>query len=180
MTLTEDAPDTSREPPTAHLLRTMGAVSPDQRVLVLGDRESAGSLARLGFDVHLCASVESSGLSDQIEVVAPPVEDLPHEDEHFAWIVARGLDVGNSQEALVARYARLRELLQSGGWLYAALPAKQLNALFEAEPHSIDGIRTLMDRAGLEIAERPVLTDDEDDEIVVRGIFRRVDEHTAA
>jgi len=94
--------------------------------------------------------------------------------------VARGLDVGNSQEALVARYARLRELLQSGGWLYAALPAKQLNALFEAEPHSIDGIRTLMDRAGLEIAERPVLTDDEDDEIVVRGIFRRVDEHTAA
>ena len=97
-----------------HLLRTMAAVPPESRVLVLsgGLSDPAEPLARLGFEVRRSLAAE---------VAAQP-------DAHFDWVVA----VLERTDLELLR--EVRRVLKPGGWIYTASPRaeEEVRACMEA------------------------------------------------
>ncbi|PSQ98338.1 MAG: hypothetical protein BRD48_07720 [Bacteroidetes bacterium QS_9_68_14] len=100
----------------SHLLRTMAAVAPGQRVLVRGEETKeegasgrvAEALARLGFEVHAAAWTDAAarrvhraaeegqeagppgeGETPPMYATAAPVGALPYPEAHFGWVVVQ-------------------------------------------------------------------------------------------
>lgn len=179
----------SMRPPSDHLLRTFAAIPIGQRVLDVGCGEGRHTLplARLGFDVFACDSrteqVETvrSRLAELVgrelaeeRVTISSAQSLDYPDEHFDWVVAFG-GHGESltREEVGTALSEMRRVLRSGGWVYVALPARELNALAGTDPLSTDGLKQLMKQADLAEAERPKLI--EEGQVYIRAIYRRVD-----
>lgn len=178
-------------PALNHLLRTMAAVAPDQRVLVRGtgadepNGRVAGALAQLGFEVHaapwtddearavhqtVSEQAETGGEAPSVYAAASPVGALPYPEAHFGWVVVRAPRPDEEAEAsrrradLQALLAEARCHVRPGGWVFVLVPPT-------IAPDALGEAAT---QAALAEAEAP-----ERDGRRVRGIYRRVEEDTA-
>lgn len=180
----------SSSPALDHLLRTLAAVSPGRRVLVLGTDGGryVDALARLGFEVHACVPTDAVArrvLSTAEEgeragrayaTVASPGA-APYPEAHFDWVVVRCLGkrdrAARVQETerevkdagLAVRLAEARRLVRPGGWVFAVAPAALTS----------DALRQRAERAELAEAEAPSR---EEDGAALRAIYRRVEKGT--
>ena len=137
---------------SGHLLRTMAAVSPRTRVVVVGSGEHAEPLARLGFDVWACdadaehVSATRARLGDVLgaeeaarrAVVSRP-DALGYPDGFADWFV---LDVVPEAEALRAVLAEAARVLAPGAWLWTETP-------------DADAFLAATEAVGLALAEAP-------------------------
>jgi SAM-dependent methyltransferase len=174
-------------PPSDPLLRTLAAVPPSARVLDLGcgTGRHTGALARLGFDVYACtaepADVEAAraairdALGDRTEarvIVARPAA-LGYPDDFFDWVVAyRAYDAAEDAAALREMLDETRRVLKPGGWVWVAVRSAVLGG--DGTPAHLTA---RFEAAGFALAERPE-EEAGNGERVLRGIYRKVDEHT--
>ena len=143
-----------------HLLRTMAAVPPASRVLVLtgGLENPAEPLAQLGFAV--CRS--------------PAAEVGTHADAQFDWVVA----VLERADPEVLR--EVRRVLKPGGWVYAAVPAVEA----EAERHPPGEDLSAEEKVGARMAAarlaeaQPAQRAEARGRALVQAIYRRVEPGT--
>ena len=177
-------------PAVDHLLRTLAAVAPGQRVLLrgaTGEGSVARPLARLGFEVH-AAPWDDAAARGVLEAVggehasegppqaapvyaaAAPVHALPYPEAHFAWVVMRVPELEDASEeerteVLVALLEEARHHLQPGGWVFVLAPA---GPVFTGE-----GLGKAAAEAGLAEAEAPDQSGEQ-----MHAIYRRVEEGT--
>lgn len=134
-----------------HLLRTLAAVPPGSRVLVLGDVPASApvSLRSLGFDVET-ASGEMSGIGPS----------------QFDWVAAwmESVDAARGAASEIAR------VLSPGAWAWISVAR---------EGEAPEALTDAAMSAGLALSERPVAVSDSDGSRI-RGIYRRVDDTTTA
>jgi SAM-dependent methyltransferase len=169
---------------TDHLLRTLAAVPPSNRVLDLacGTGHHADLLARLGFDFFAC-EYDEARLSEARQLLADIVGEekaqdrliraspgsLGFPDEFFDWVVACGAyDLAASRPELADMLAETRRVLKTGGWVFTAVDVDVLYG----EPLPV-GLTRLFEAEGLALAEAPVVVD-EGETVLVRGIYRKV------
>lgn len=123
------------------LLRTLAAVAPGSRIVVLGlaDEALPADLARLGFDVWASGPthVEASRAA-MAEVVADAsdritsarLDALGYPDAYADWVVVPALTPGES-------LAEARRVLRDGGWIWLALDGDTDAALALADAHDL-------------------------------------------
>jgi hypothetical protein len=182
-----------------HLLRTMAAATPGQRVLVRGEEMEedtsgrvAEALARLGFEVHAAAwtdaaarrvhrAAEAQGQeaspsgSEEAEETLPmyataaPVGALPYPEAHFGWVVVQA-PCPDEEAAAACRQEDLRALMAE-----ARRHVRPGQWVFVLAPASVapEALAEAAEQAALAEAEPP-----ERDGARVRGIYRRVEKDT--
>ncbi|MEM1115653.1 MAG: methyltransferase domain-containing protein [Bacteroidota bacterium] len=139
---------------SGHLLRTLAAVSPQSRVVIVGcgDGVHAEAIARLGFDVWACdadarhvtatharlGAVLGTEDADRRAVLSR-LDALGYPDGFADWIV---LDAVPEAAHLVAVVAEAARVLAPGAWLWTETP----------DP---EAFLTTTQAAGLMIAEAP-------------------------
>ena len=172
-------------PPSAHLLRTLAAVPVQSRVLDLGCGRGrhTEALARLGFDLFACtadpeavaatralvAEVLGSGEAERRVTAARPGA-LGYADDFFDWVVAHSTyDAAESAAELKDMLAETRRVLKNGGWVFVAF--RRALAGPDLTPETLT---KLFAEAGLVLAEDPA-EEDEHGELILRGIYRKVE-----
>lgn len=119
---------------SGHLLRTLAAVPPSARVVVVGSREGvhAEALARLGFDVWACdadprhvaatrarlGAVLDASEADRRSVLSR-LAALGYPDGYADWVV---LDTVPEAGALGEVLAEAARVLAPGAWLWTETP----------------------------------------------------------
>lgn len=168
--------------PSGHLLRTFAAVPVAHRVLELGCGPHTDALARLGFDLHACATapavveaaravlaaiLDPEAARRRVILVAR-LDALGYPDQFFDWIIAYDV-LGARDERTPEVLAEARRVLKAGGWLYVAASAEAGS--------TVERLGAAMRRADFALAEQPEAYQ-EAGRRLVRGIYRRVDPGT--
>lgn len=168
---------------SSHLLRTLAAVPPSDRILELGcsDGQLTAALHALGFDLFACsprtADVERTRTAldaDDAQQRITPADTaaLGYPDDYFDWVIAYGAyDEAADLAVLMDQLAETLRVLKPGGWVYVAMREETVGE--DATP---EALTKLFEHAGYALAERPVL--DQEGEPVLRGIYRKVDATT--
>ncbi len=166
--------------PSDHLLRTLAAVAPQSRILILGpDAEGhLESLGLLGFELYAAADDGAvvARLQERVTSLAghpaagrvAKVSDAdaePFGGVRFDWVVAVGfLNPGGVPEGTARLLGWTRRRLKDGGWVYMGVPAQNF---------SERSLTETMQAAGFALSEEPRRAGDR-----LEGIYRRVDAHT--
>lgn len=151
---------------SGHLLRTLAAVSPHSRVVVVGSGDGTHSeaIARLGFDVWACDADAEHVAATRARLgaalgkneagrraVLSNLDALGYPDGFADWIVLDAVPEAEDLPAVIAEAARV---LAPGAWLWTETP-------------DADAFLAASEAVGLAIAEAPASEEGRDGQHVI-------------
>ena len=185
-----------------HLLRTLAAIPPTDRVLDWhASPDRTLTFARLGFDVHAChddagvvADVRSALAGEREDakrcVVQARPSALGHPDAFFDWVVGwRPFEEATGEDDVREALREALRVMKDGAWIYLAVPAipDDFDPAHDDTGYASDAamplrftpetLTALALESGFVVAEKPA-SDADDRGPLVRAIFRKVTDAT--